>query len=303
MEELKVKEKEAIAGLMADSGNRDAFAEMLIEYIQPNHVATDYMSLLMDTRSLKPGDSLVKKIRKGIKVRTWVPGSIGLKSEITVSDRINYILDGAEVGVIANEWELESGEIGSVESIRNEAQLKLRDYFMNKVFTLLTTVWTAGNTPNNYTDVGGSVTATALKNMIDRINQTTSGVKAIVGTRAALTPITAFGASWSDGSSNLIVPENISEIMSTGFLGKYYGAPIIALAQTYDNPEDHNTQLPTDKILVIGEKVGEFVTFGEARSKEWTDYQPTPPYWHMDIVQQFGLIVDNAEGIGVLAVE
>ena len=294
------KFKDAIATLVRDKSQREALAEMIIEYIQPNHVTEDIMSLLMSTRRLKPGDSLVKKIRKGIRVHTWVPGAIPLKNEITVTDRINHVLDAAVVGVMANEWELESGEIGTVQDIRTEAMAKLRDWYLNKMFTALTTIWTAGNTPSNYTSAGGSITATILKNAIDRINQTTSGVKAVVGVRSALTPITQFGASWSDGTANQIVPENIREIMATGFLGKYYGAPVIALNQVWDNPEDYNTLLPTDKILIIGEKVGEFITFGDAKQKEWTDMEPTPPYWHLDIVQQFGLMIENANGIYVV---
>jgi len=200
-----------------------------------------------------------------------------------------------------NLWELESGELGTVESIKSEMQAKLRDEYLARVFLALTSIWTAINTPSNYTSVGGSLTATALKNAIDRINQTTSGVKAVVGTRAALTPITTFGAGWADATAvSHAVPENISEIMSTGWLGKYYGAPIIALDQVYDNPEDYNALLPTDKVLVIGEKVGEFITYGEVRSKDYQDMRPTPPQQYFEIWQQYSMIIDRADGIFVL---
>jgi hypothetical protein len=126
-----------------------------------------------------------------------------------------------------NQWEIESGEIGTLDSIRTEMLAKLRDYYMNKVFTALTTVWTAVNNASNFTNVGGPLTAVALKNSIDNINTNSGGVKAVVGTRAALTPITTFGAGWTDSGGNLMgVPDNIREIMATGFLGRYYGAPI-----------------------------------------------------------------------------
>ncbi|NMC34388.1 MAG: hypothetical protein GYA36_18340 [Veillonellaceae bacterium] len=299
-EELKMKE--AIAGLMKEKGQREALAQLIVEYVNPNHITTDFIGLIMNTRNLSPNDALVKKVRKGASVRTWVPGSISLKEEITVTDRINYVLDAGIVSLLANEWELESGEIGTVESIRNEARLALKDYYMNKVFTALSTVWTASNTPNNYTDCGGDITATALKNMINRINQTTSGAKAIVGVRSALTPITEFGAFWSDGTNTAEVPSQIEEVMRTGWLGRYMGVPLIALNQIYDNPQDHTALLPEDKVLVIGEGVGEFITYGPERMKEWTDNEPTPPYWHLDLVQMFGMIIDNAEGIGVLKV-
>lgn len=297
MEEKNLKE--AFAALVKE-GNKEAIAELLVEYIEPQHITTDFVGLLMNTRSLKPGDALVKKVRKGIKVRTLVPGRIHLASELTVSDRINYVLDGADVKVHANMWELESGELGTVESIRSEMMAKLKDYYLGKVFTALSTVWTAVNTPSNFTSVGGSLTATALENAIDRINQTTSGVKAVVGTRAALAPITKFGAFYTDGTNVADVPDNIREIMRTGFLGQYYGARIIALDQVYDNPEDYNALLPTDKVLVLGENIGDFITYGDVMTKQWNDMRVTPPQWYFELYQQFGMLIDRADGIYVV---
>ncbi len=296
------KFKEAIAELLKE-GKREALAQLIIEYVQPRHLTNDFVSLLLGTRALNVGDALVKKVRTGIKVRTLVPGAIHLASEITVRDRINYVLDGADVKVTYNEWELASGELGSVEEIRAEMSAKLRDYYLGKVFTALSTIWTATNTPNNFTQLGGSLTATALENAIDYINQHTSGVKAVIGTRAALTPVTKFGAFWDDGAGNVAdVPDNIREIMQTGFLGRYYGARLIAIDQVYDNDWDYNPLLPADKVLVIGEGVGEFITYGDVKDKQWTDMRPTPPQWYLELYQQFGMIIDRADGIFVIDV-
>lgn len=300
MDELKLKE--AFASLVKE-GKREALAQLIVEYVQPGHIATDFVSLLMNSRRLNPGDALVKKVRKGINVRTLVPGAVHLASELTVSDRINYILDGADVKVTANEWELESGELGSLDDIRTEMLAKLRDNYIGRVFTALSTVWSATNTPSNYTNVGGALTATALKNAIDRINQTTGGVKAVVGTRAALTPITTFGAGYTDGAgTSQVVPDNIREIMQTGWLGKYYGAPILSIDQQYNNPEDYTALIPSDKVIVIGNNIGDFITYGDVKTKQWSDMNPTPPQWYLELYQQFGLIVDHAEGIYVIKV-
>lgn len=92
--------KDAIASL-AKEKKMDAIAALLVEYVQPQHVTTDIVGLLLNSRSLGQNDALVKKVRKGIKVRTLVPGRIHLASEITVSDRINYALDGLDVKVHA----------------------------------------------------------------------------------------------------------------------------------------------------------------------------------------------------------
>lgn len=96
MDELKLKE--AFASLVKE-GKREALAQLIIEYVQPQHIAVDFVSMLLDSRSLNPGDALIKKVRKGIKVRTLVPGAIHLASEVTVADRLNYVLDGADVKV------------------------------------------------------------------------------------------------------------------------------------------------------------------------------------------------------------
>lgn len=291
--------QEAFASLMQDKSQRDALAEIIVEYVQPKHLTEEFISGLLTTRSLKPGDSLVKKVRKGIEVRTLVPGSVHLASEITVSERMNYILDGADVKVTYNLWELESGEIGSLQEIRNEMAAKLRDFNINKVFTALTTVWTAGNTPTNYTSLGTSITAAALEDAIDQINQTTPGAKVIVGSRAALTPVTKFAYYWQS-STNGVSQSALDQILQTGWIGTYYGVPIKVVEQSYDNPETYKKQVPEDKVIVVGEGVGEFVLYGNVMTKQWEDMNPTPPYWFLELYQQFGMFIDNAMGIYVI---
>jgi hypothetical protein len=299
--EKNKKMEEAFASILK-RGDKEALAALLVEYVQPNHITANFVGMLLNTRTLKPGDSLVKKMRKGIEVRTLVPGSIHLASEITVRERINYILDGADVKVSYDEWDLENGNIGTVQDISTEMMAKLRDYYQNKVFTALTTVWTAGNTPSNYTAVGGNLNETVLKAAIDNINQTVGKVRAVVGVRAALTPITTFGAFWKDTGGSLYhgVDSQLEKVMKEGWLGTYYGAEIIALNQEWDNPEDYNTLIPTDKVLVIGENVGDFIIYGEPKWKQWTDMAPTPPRFFMEVYQQFGLMIDKAMGIHVL---
>lgn len=298
--------QKAVAALMKesfeDTGKRKAFAEMIVEYAEPGHIMTDFVGLLLNTRALKPGDMLVKKVRKGIKVYTFVPGAIPLSSQLTVQDRANYVLDGAVVDVNFSEWDLRSGELGTVESIRSEMQAKMRDYIMGKVFTALTTIWTATNTPSNYTDCGGNVTKVALDAMIETINQTTPGAKAIVGTRQALYPITSFVGWDTYGGTNEMIEGIAEELRRTGWIGQYRGVPIVVIPQNYDFPDTYNKLIPTDKILVVGTNVGEFITFGEAGSDEWRDPRPIPPQQFVRSWQQFGMIIDSAEGIGVLKV-
>ena len=195
---------------------------------------------------------------------------------------------------------MENGEIGTVGEIQSEMLAKLKDSFQNKVFTVLSTIWNGVNTPDNFVDVGGVITAAVLEDAIDRINQTTSGVKAVVGVRSAMTPITKFAGFWSDGTNVGYTETALEEIRNKGYLGKYYGADLIMLDQEWDNPEDYNTMIPTDKILVLGDKIGEFITYGDVKVKNYSDMRPTPPQWFLELYQQFGLLIWKAQGLYVI---
>jgi len=279
---------------------------MIIEYVQPNRVPTDYLSMLLNTRNLNPGDMMVKKVRKGIEVRSLVPGSIHLASQITVSDRINYQLDGSNVKVTLSEQDLKNGDIGTVESIKSEMVGKLVDNYANKVFTALSTIWNASNTPDNYATVSTNISSSALKSAIDAINNTAGGAKVIIGARSALTPITEFGGSWASpsGSAPSYFPVNpaLEEIMRTGWLGTYYGVPVVALDQVYDNPEDYNALIPTDKVLVVGHDVGEFIMYGQPEWKQWTNWEPTPVEINLEVYSYHGMIIDKMQGIYVIEI-
>ena len=290
---------EAYASLAKDKTQRDALASLLIEYIDPKHITEDVVGLFLNTRSLNPGDALVKKVRRGIEVRTLVPGSVHLASELTVDDRVNYMLDGIDVKVKANAWELESGELGTVESIRREMEAKIKDHYVSRVFTCLANIWTAGNTPNNFTATA-TLDAATLRDAIDWINYRVGGVRAVVGTRRGLAPITQFAGFHTDGTNYVANSEAISEIYKTGFVGSWYGANIVALDQMWDNPIDDNALLENRYVLVIGENAGEFITYGEPKWKQWEDYRPTPPDFYLESYAQFGMIIDKAEGIYVI---
>lgn len=300
---MEKKYKEAIASLMTDKEKRDELAELLVEYIDPGHITTDFVGMLLNSRALKEGDALVKKVRKGINVRTLVPGTVHLADEYTIRERLHYSLDGADIKVTASEWELNSGELGSIDEIRMEMLKTLKDYYQNKVFTALTDVWTAGNTPNNYATVATAVTSTVLKAAIQQIAQDIGGPIVVAGVRSVLNPITEFGAFWDDGGTQWQgVDSQLEKVMQDGILGRYYGAQIVVIDQNWDYPDTHSTLVPTDKILVMAKNVGEFITYGSVKEKQYTDPKPTPPQWYLEFYQQFGMIIDKAEGIYVIEI-
>lgn len=296
--------KKALSSLSQTEASRRELAAAMIEWIKPNHLTSDLISLFLDTRQLKAGDPIIKRLRKpGIKVRKMVPGTVHLADEIAVTERINYTFDSHIVKVMANQWDLERGDLGSVQEIREEMTAKLVDFYVGKVFALLSTVWNNVNTPSNYAEVATSLSKSALDTAIDYISYKTGGVKAIVGVKNTLLPLVDFAGYGTYDSHKQFSDEILTETLRNGWIGQYRGVRnILGLSQVWDDPESNSTLLPENYVLVIGNNAGEFVTYGEPKWKEYIDNQPTPPYFVMETYQEWGMVVDRAEAVYVIKV-
>lgn len=298
--------KTAYAEIAKNKAARDTLAELIVEYIDPKHVTQDIVGMFLNTRSLKPGDALVKKVRRGIEVRQLVPGQTTLSSQITVKEVVNYNLDQAYAEVSHNEWEVESGEIGTVDDIRREMTAKLSDFYVTKVLNAMYLLATINDSANFYY-VSAPITRTVLEDAIDYIADTAGAVRAVVGRRTALAPITKFAgyripiaAEVATPSAGLPVPSALEEIRRTGWFGIYYGANFISLEQVYDNPYDRTPLIKDNMIVVVGNECGEFITYGDSREDQWTDMSTAPPTWHIRTYQQFGLMFDRMENVAVI---
>lgn len=287
--------------------DKRALAELIVEYIEPKHITQDIVGTFLTTRALNPGDALVKKVRRGIEVRQLVPGQNTLASQITVKEVVNYNLDTAVVEVSHNEWEVESGEIGTVDQIRREMMAKLSDFYNVKVMNALYTLATVDDSTNFWYET--SLTRSVLEDAIDSIADIAGSVKAVVGRRTALAPITKFAgyrvaAGATETTAPLApIPSALEEIRRTGWFGMYYGCNFVSLEQVYDNPYDRNALIKDNLIVVIGDNCGEFITYGDVREDQWTDMATAPPTWHLRIYQQYGMLFDNMENVGIIRID
>lgn len=248
-------------------------------------------------------------MRRGIEVRQLVPGQTSLASQLTVKEVVNYNLDGAYAEVSQNEWEIESGELGTVDTIRREMMAKLSDFYVTKVLNAMYTLATV-NDSNNFYYVTGPITRTIVEDAIDYIADTAGAVRAIVGRRTALAPITKFAGyrlptatEMASPTAAIPVPSALEEIRRTGWFGVYYGANFIALEQVYDNPYDRTPLIKDNMVVVVGDNCGEFITYGDVREDQWTDQSTVPPTWHIRIYQQFGLLFDRVENVAIIRLD
>jgi hypothetical protein len=299
-------------------GRRTAFADLVVEVVQPNHLSLDLFSTFMPVTQMQPGDLRGRRVRRGrYPIRTMVPGSKHLTDVLDYLEYQTFMFDRLIAGTSHSVWEIASGEVGTVEQMRTELRADLFDEIVSKVFSLLTTVWTSGLTPNNYVDASGTgVTATALDAMIETLLDYTGQVKAIIGSRAALLPIYRFSQYRefvpTSPNTNAFVPivEKLNEFAANNRVSTYLGIPLIELPQVYRNRlpanatgglrDAGNRMIPTDKILVIGGNVGEIALMGGFEYADYTDPTTQPANYVLHGWQGYGMIVDDVAQIGII---
>jgi hypothetical protein len=193
-----------------------------------------------------------------------------------------------------------------------------------RTWNALGNIWSAGNqsaltitgsSSSNFIDASGALTESALDAAIDHTNYWSGSVKAIIGTEQALAPLSTFGQYKLINGVAINTTEFQYLLKKEGQEGMWdnrspYGTGskpvesyrgvnnIIRIPQIFDETEyPPKPLLPTDFVLVVGDNIGEFITYGGPQTKEFVDNDPTPPYWNFEVWVQFGMMIWNARGL------
>lgn len=294
-----------------DMNGHSAFAEAIVEDIRPNHLTFDLTNVFLPTRSLQPGDSLVRRVRSGFRARTMVPGTMHLADQIQIGEIYTYVLDTIIAKTRWSVVELRRGELGTIADFRREMEATLVDEIVTRLFNMIASTWNGTVSYTNYVDATATgLTDTVLTNMIETVLYYAGNVRAIIGTRAALLPIYqaagVFEVTPTGANTNGVVTVQsiLEEWRRTGRVTNYKGVPLIELPQVfkrslggYDTP-----LLPSDKVLVIGDNAGEAILYGGTESQDSTDLRVEPAEYQLALWRSFGMIVDRPENIGVIKV-
>lgn len=324
-EKLNDEQRLALAELARE--DRSAFAEVITEYVDPVYLTLDLAGAFMNTREMKFGEILVKRFKGKYHVQQIVPGQITLAEQITIRDKaMSIALDILAAKAGYNTLELEhGGPQFTPEQVRTDVQASLREAILMRTWNALGNIWNSTNAGNltipgsgnsNFLDASGPLTATVLDDAIDHVNFWSGGVRAIIGTEQALAPLSEFGQYQilSGSTNDFYVTQNgvpAGTIRNVSPYGRDFGVEtyrgvtnIVRIPQIFDRSEwPPRPLLPTDFVLVVGENIGEFVTYGGPQYKEYVDNEPTPPYWNYETWLQFGMMIWNARGLVKIAVE
>jgi len=323
---LTTEHRTAFAEL-AKQPEKRALAEIITEYVDPVFLTLDLAGTFMNTREMKFGDILVKRFKGKYNVQQIVPGQITLGEQITVRDKaVSYNLDILSAKAAYNTLELENGGPAfTPEQVKSDVQAALQEKILMRTWNALANIWTSANasaltitgaTYSNFIDASGPLTSAALDNAIDHVNFWSGSVKTIIGTESALAPLSTFGQYRLISGSltdNFVAQngqpagtfQNVSPFGNgSKAVESYRGVSnIVRVKQIFDNVEyPPRPLLPNNYILVVGDNIGEFVTYGGPKYKEYVDNEPTPPYWNYETYVQFGMMIWNARGLTKVAV-
>lgn len=310
----------AVASAAKEAGttNGSAYAQLIIENIEPNRLTTDILNVVMPVRQLQPGDRLVKRTRTyGMPVRTFVRGTHHMADQLPPPREIETVFREEIIAKVAYAlMEIRRGELYTLEQIRTALQNALADEVIRRLDGLLATIWNPTNTPDNYATVSTAVDETTLEDMVETILDTSGSVRAIIGTRKALLPVYKFAgiheqlklnSSPATDSNPNAFPINsiLEEWARTGRLTSWRGIPLVVVPQqlkrTYD---DFDTKLVRDDIIkVVGDDVGEAINFGGVEVEEkTTNDKDFAPEWTMAAKREFGAYIDYPERLGIIQI-
>lgn len=306
----------ALAAVAADVGRstsgKSAFSELIYETVQPNRLSLEIFNAFLPTRQLNVGDVLVKRLNNyGLPVRTMVPGTNHLADQVKLpQETYTYQIDYLIAKIRYSLWELQRAELFTLADLTREMESSIIDELVQRVFTLIGTVWNASNTPNNFLSTS-EITEAALETMIEHILLRAGNVRAIVGTRAALLPIYKFNGVFehktlADGTTSNPNAFGIQSILEewkrTGRLTSFRGIPLIELPQIYKRSIDgYNTPLlKIDEVHVIGDNAGEIILYGGTERQEHVDTSTEPPEYSLAMWRGFGMVVDQPENVGII---
>jgi hypothetical protein len=307
-EQLK-KAVAEVAKTAGKSNGQSAFAELIMEIIEPTHLSLDLFSTFLPVVQRQPGDELGRRVsRSRYPIQTMSPGATHLAHQISFEDQMTYAFDRIISGATANLWEIQSGEMSSVERMRTDLRSDLFDEIVSRVFRLLTTVWNATDTPTNYTDASATgITVTVLDNMIENVIDLSGNVKAIIGPRKALLPIYRLAQyrefTLGGTTDRAAFPtDQFLEFMRTNTVRTYLGFPLVEIPQVYRNrlPGIRDRLIPTDKVLVIGDDAGEIILYGGTDYQDYTDFTTEPANYVVKAWQAFAMAITDVEAIGVI---
>ena len=288
----RVKEAEGIIrDLMKTSEGRDELAEVITIALEEEYNKFDITPMLFETRHFNYGDKpAFKTHKKGIVAYWSAPNSYVPKSR-NYDTEITMVFESLGVRPEALLSELKTGRLDSLASLVADGREAIEIELYRKVYEVIAQAYNATTNKDNYASTN-ALSATVLDKAIARIRKKVGGNPVIIADYDLCTVIEGF-----DGYSDNESVQN--EIRQHGYLAKYRGCPIVYLPEIADKVTGQSI-VPTDKVFVVGRKIGVAATYGDTDFMQETDINDKS--WNCRIDKEVGYCVTKPEGLYVIEI-
>lgn len=259
----KVKEAEKLIRQMASTEEgREELAEVITIALEEEYNKFDITPMLFETRHFNYGDKPTFKTHKKGIVAYWaapnsyVPKSRNYTTEITME------FESLGVRPEALLSEIKTGRLDSLASLVSDGREAIEVELYRKVYEVIAQAYNATHNKTNFASTN-ALSSAVLDKAIAAIRKKVGGNPVIIADYDLCTVIEGF-----DGYKD---NENVQdEIRQKGYLGQYRGCPIVYLPEIADKVTGKSI-VPTDKMFVVGRKIGVAATYGDVDTMQETN--------------------------------
>lgn len=285
------KAQNIIAEMMKTEDGRVQLAEIIEVSLVDAYNKFDLAPYIFDKKHFDYGDKPVFKThKKGIKAYWTAPNSYVPKSE-NYSTEITMTFESLGVRPTALFSDLKTGRLDSLASLVADGQEALINALYEKVYKVLAQTYNATKNTDNFATTN-ALNKDTLEKAINHVRKKVGGNPVIIGDFDLCTIIETF-----DGySDNLHVQD---EIRQNGYLGTYKGCPLYYIPEVVD-PVTQKSIVPTDKLFVVGRKIGNMADYGTPDTLQETNVDDKS--WSSRTDMEVGFVVTKPEGLFVIEV-
>lgn len=283
------KASEALANLFSMSDGRAELAELIKVYNEDHWNKHDITPLIFEKKTFKYGERpLFKTHKKGIVAyRTARNSLVPLSQNYEVEFEMTFDNLGVHVG--CQKMDLKTGRLSSFATLIKEAQEAIERKRIEMVWETLAQTYNATSNKDNYIKTI-TVNKTALDSAINQVRRKVGGRQTLMGDYMLMTEIEEFPEFKG-------LEEVYKEIRDFGVLGTYRACKVVYLPEITD-PVSKKSIVPTDKIMVLGQKIGYSATLGEATVDQQSVFNDQS--WEYRYDKEFGNVVTRPEGMAVI---
>jgi hypothetical protein len=284
--DTKVEEASKIIAKMAKtSEGRQELAEIVKIALEDSYNKFDIIPLLFDVKHFKLGDKpMFKTHKKGIVAYWTAPNAYVPKSQ-NYDTEIFMQFEGLGVRPACLLSDLKTGRVDSFASLIADGKEAMELAIYQKVYELLAQVYNAAGEAKENQVATNELTKDALDKAINQVRKQVGGAPTIIADYDLCTKIEGF-----EGFTEIA----LEEIRNHGLLGKYRGCNIVYLPEIL-NPVTQESIVPTDKLFVVGRKVGIYGDYADMDFMEEVDINDKS--WNCRLDKEMGLAITKPEGI------